>query len=61
MKLVKIGKYSDIYINMDYITKVSKSHKISGEYFVDILGHHTYKVDEEAYNIILSYGQAKVQ
>ena len=61
MKLVKIGKYSNTYINIDYITEISKSHKISGEYFVNILDRHTYKIDEEAYNIILSYGKAEVQ
>ena len=60
MRLVKISKYSDIYINMDYITEVSKSHKINGEYFVNTLDSHTYKIDEKAYNIILSYGKAKI-
>ena len=60
MKLVKICKYSDIYINMDYITEVSKSHKVTGEYFVNILDNHSYKISEEAYNTILAYGKAKV-
>ena len=57
MKLVKLSKYSDIYINMDYITEVSKS---INEYYVDILYKHNYKIDEEAYNTILSYGKANV-
>jgi len=61
MRLIKIGKYSNIYINMDYITEVSKSTKVNGEYFVNILDNHSYKIDEEAYNIILSYGKAKIQ
>ena len=60
MKLVKLGEYSNIYINMDYITEVSKSTKINGEYFVNILDHHTYKINEKAYNTILSYGKAEV-
>ena len=60
MKLVKIGKYIDIYINMDYITEVSKSHKVNGEYFISTLNKHTYKIDKEAYNTILAYGKAEV-
>lgn len=61
MKLVKIGKYSNFYINMDYITEVYKSAKVNGEYIVNVLDKHSYKIDKEAYNTILSYGKAEIQ
>ena len=61
MKLVRISEYSGTYINMDYITEVSKSTNVRGEYFANILDNHTYKIDKEAYNTILSYGKAEIQ
>ena len=60
MKLVKIGKYSDIYINMDYITEVYKYPRIRGDYYAIVNNNHSYKIDEETYNTILAYGKAKI-
>ena len=60
MRLVKLSDYSSTYINMDYITEVSKDISVSGRYYAIILDKHTYKINEETYNTILKYGEAKI-
>lgn len=45
------------YINGDFIEHIEKS---DNKYFVNMISGELFEVDENTYNIILSYGNANV-
>ena len=59
MNLVPISKYSNTYINMDYILIVSNSTD-SKEHYVITIDRKKYLVSKDSYETILKYGKAKI-
>ena len=59
MKLVPINKYTNTYINMDYILIVSSSTD-DKKYYVTIIDGNRYQISKDSYETILAYGKAEV-
>ena len=50
MKLIKVSKHIDTYINMDFITRVWMQ---EDKYYCEILSKTTYQISKDTYTKIL--------